>query len=102
MKTHQKRLFHALITLLIISVWAVFGTGCSNECITQWADCYNRCPTQEDGDRAVRDCIDDCLVKYPNGQPVEAFSQCAVACYNKSREACVDRCGDALERCLDE
>ena len=101
MKTYNNNLFRA-ISMTLIGASFTFSTGCQNTCIDQWADCYNNCPSQEEGDQAVRDCIDDCLVKYPNGQPIGAFSLCAVECYKKSREACVDRCGDQLQRCLGE
>jgi hypothetical protein len=102
MKTYNNNLFRAISMTLMFGALITLGTGCDRTCIDPWVDCYGECPSQEEGDQAVRDCIDDCRVKYPNGQPIDAFSQCAVECYKKSREACVDRCGDQLQRCLDE
>lgn len=98
----QKTHFTQLLSLMFLAgILMIFSTACENECVSQWAECYNRCPSQEEGDQAVSNCMDDCRAKYPNGQPIDEFSQCVVACYNKSREACVDRCGDQLQRCLD-
>ncbi|WPP49474.1 hypothetical protein [Catalinimonas niigatensis] len=98
MKAFKNNLRHSISMITVLAGLLFVSTACENECVSQWSECYNRCPTQEEGDRAVGDCIEGCRAQYSD---MLAFSKCAVACYNRSREACVDQCGDQLQRCLD-
>lgn len=100
MKANKNNFFRVVSWTILWGSIISATLSCSSTCIDQWATCYNACPSQEEADQAVQDCLEDCRARFPND--VQAWSECAIGCYNRSREACVDRCGDALHRCLAE
>ena len=92
MKTNKNNRLTTIFSLLILFLLVSLNVNCKGACVEEWKECRNNCPTQEEGEEAVKDCLGNC-------QPGDKL--CMLRCTKLSREKCTNLCGDQLARCLD-
>jgi hypothetical protein len=52
MKKHKSNFLRILPMTIMLGSLITFSASFGNACIRQWSDCYNECPSQEEGDQA--------------------------------------------------
>lgn len=93
MKTYKHIRLTTIFSMLILFLLVGLNINCKGACIEEWKECRTNCPTQDEGEQAVQDCLRNC-------NPNEEL--CMYRCTKLSREKCTDLCGDQLSRCLDK
>ena len=82
-----------MLLILAMGLLGSLNQSCKGACTTQWKECCNNCPTEEEGELAVQECLAHC-------NPADKL--CMYRCTKKKKKKCTDLCGDALGRCLDD
>lgn len=93
MKTYKHNRLRTIFTIVMLFLLVGLNINCKGACVEEWKECREKCPTQTEGEEAVKHCLSNCN---PNDK------LCMYHCTKLSREKCTDICGDKLQRCLNK